>query len=169
MSQEKSFEEQLTELGYDDLVPVFRAAVRQGAQAMLGAQRQQASKDGWYSDFYNANPNLVGHEDTVNFVMQRDMADFADLPASEAINAVAERVQGRLDAQRHHEKYIAPHRAFSGGPDGALHHLSVDDFEKHGMTRPGSLGDTIRKRRAVRAERGPTNMKRYAAESKRGR
>lgn len=148
MPQEKGFEEQLAELGYDDLVPVFRSAVRQGAQAMLGAQRQQQSRDGWFSDFYKANPSLVGHEDTVNFVMGRDMAELQDLPASQAIDVIAGKAKQRIEAQHHHEEYMKPHRAFSGGPGGELKHPSVDDFERSGMTRPGSLGDTIRQRRA---------------------
>lgn len=164
--EQNSFEEELTELGYDDLIPAFQAAVRQGAQAMLGAQRQQASRDGWFSDFYKANPSLVGHEDTVNFVMGRDMAELQDLPASQAIDVIAGKARKRLEAQHHHEEYMKPHRAFSGGPDGSLQTLSVDDFERKGITRPGSLSDTIRQRRQQRLERGPTNMARYARESK---
>lgn len=163
---QKSFEDELTELGYDDLIPAFQAAVRQGAQAMLGAQRQQQSRDGWFSDFYKSNPSLVGHEDTVNFVMGRDMAELQDLPASQAINVIAGKARQRIEAQHNHEEYMKPHRAFSGGPGGELKHPSVDDFERTGMTRPGSLGDTIRQRRQQRLEKGPTNMARYARESK---
>ncbi|MCA1366655.1 hypothetical protein I6F15_04445 [Bradyrhizobium sp. BRP14] len=147
MSQEKGFEEQLVELGYDDLVPVFRAAVQQGAQATIAAQRQQASRDGWFQSLYKAHPSLKDHPDTVQFVMQRDMADLADLPASQAIDEVASRVNRRLEAQKNHDRYMAERRAYSGGPDGELQHVSVDEFEASGMTAPGSLGDTIRKRR----------------------
>lgn len=65
---------------------------------------------------------------------------------------------------------MKPYRAYgeSAGPGGpnAQKLLSVDDFERESITRPGSLGDTIRKRREMRQQRGPTNMARYARESK---
>lgn len=164
-NNQKSFEDELTELGYDDLIPAFRAAVQQGAQAMLGAQQQHKTREDWFAELYRQNPDLKGHEETVHFIIGRD-TDLHDMPVSKSYEAVAERARKRLEAQHNHEEYMKPHKAFSGGPDGPLQTISVDEFEKTGMTRPGSLGDTIRKRREMREQRGPTNMARYARESK---
>lgn len=89
----KSFEDELTELGYDDLIPAFRAAVQQGARAMLGAQQQTRSREDWFGTLYSQNPDLVGHEETVNLVLSRDMAELQDLPAKDCYDKVAERAR----------------------------------------------------------------------------
>lgn len=141
---QKSFEDELTELGYDDLIPAFRAAVQQGAQAMLGAQQQHKSKEDWFAELFRQNPDLKGHEETVHFIIGRD-TDLHDMPVSKSYEAVAERARKRLEAQRSHEEYMKPYRAYSDGgvaePAHGQKHLSVDDFEREGITRPGSLGD----------------------------